>query len=452
MSKFLRCVVAVLVLVVGACTSASDDEVNAGTEASVLGVDATSTDGEPSASTTASTDRSDDGPDATDTTVAAEAVVMRGVSDTEIQLGIGIIDASAFGFDGGDQQAQWQVAIDAVNDAGGIHGRTLVPTYESYSPVGATEPDAACLRLTEDVEVFAFVGFVRESNELCYTESHNTIAINRETPTDDAIDRSNGLLFTAGFTKLAETLRAVEAAAADGLIEGQRIHITSQPTDERLVGPVQEELEALGAEVTGDFTTTSDAGDIPALEQEYDVLVERLLADGVDTIFAAGSTGSGTVGAVERAGADIRVISVSTTAATFVRFGYDPSVVDLRNYAPPTLDAMHAAGINGVPECVDRYEAATGNTVNIGQVDPVPNNFINVVSACQAVELFAAVAEAAGPGLTNDTFIAAAEGLGSVTLTGTSAASLGPNKVGADDTPFVGQVWDADTLAFVAAS
>ncbi len=81
-----------------------------------------------------------------------------------------------------------------------------------------------------------------------------------------------------------------------------------------------------------------------------------------------------------------------------------------------------------------------------------PRNLDLVVRACQTVWLFAAIATAAGPNLTNETFMEAAANLGSFNLPGMSAASLGEGKIGADDSPMVRVVWDPEEEEFVPAS
>ena len=56
----------------------------------------------------------------------------RGVTPTEIRIGITSLNAEMFMFDQGDLAAKWQVAVDAVNAKGGIHGRMLVPFIEVF--------------------------------------------------------------------------------------------------------------------------------------------------------------------------------------------------------------------------------------------------------------------------------------------------------------------------------
>ena len=432
------------------------------------GTDATDTPGDDGSDTEEPTgdDEGDDADDATDDESEADdgtedgddaapdgplTASFRGVTETEIKVGIGYVDASDFGFDIGDIEAQWQAAIDRANDAGGINGRMLAPIFSSFSPVGAVEAEEVCLRFTEDEEVFAFIGFVREDNELCYTELHETIAVNTDTATIEAVERSNGLLFTADATRLGLELLAIDAAAADGLLDGATVHINSSVVDEPLIPDITEALEAAGATVTGSAVQTSPTGDIPAVRAEHDLIVQRADADGADTIYAISDIGLNTTGAVERSGLPITIITSHDNADTYVNFGQDPSAVDLRVFAPRQPEEMYEDNEAGVVECVENYEASSGNTVNVGDPDAVPNNFVATLRACRGVDLFTAIATAAGPDLTNESFVAAAASLGSFDLTAATEASMEADKVGADDTPAEPLVWDSATLTFVPA-
>ena len=451
----LVALLAVLVLLAAAC---GDDDAEEGpdtpSDADITETDETADDGD-SPDADDESGAADDEPDAADgdgTTVDGPLTAsFRGVSETEIRVGIGFVDASDFGFDTGDIEAQWRAAIDRVNEAGGINGRMLAPLFGSFSPVGAVEAEEVCLKFTEDEEVFAFIGFVREDNELCYTELHETIAVNTDTATIESIERSNGLLYTADATRLGLELLAIDAAAEDGLLDGADVHINASVVDEPLVPEITEALEAAGANVTGSAVQSTPTGDVPAVRAEHDLIVQRADADGADTIYAISDIGLNTTGAVERSGLPITIITTHDNADTYVNFGQDPTAVDLRVFAPRQPEEMYDAGEAGVVECVENYEASSGNTVNVGDPDAVPNNFVATLRACRGVDLFAAIATAAGAELTNESFVAAAESLGGFELTAATAASMEADKVGADDTPAEPLMWDPATLSFVPA-
>ena len=375
----------------------------------------------------------------------------RGVSETEIKIGIGLVDVSAFGIDAGDPEAQWQAVFDRVNDAGGVNGRLLAPVYAIYSPVDDAAIEAACVQLVEDEEVFAFVGFVLGDGVLCYTELYGMLAVNTWETAPDVIGRSGGLLFTTQGSVTGRIASLINAADADGLIDGQKIQIHLTADDESLLEPMQELIEAAGGIVTRAMIGTAPPGDLPAAEAETNIWIERAEADGVDAILAYNTTGFGAVGGVERAGSDLAVITDSISRAGYIDLGYDPSQVNLYAYGVPTLHDHYNAGTAGVPECVENYESRSGNVVNVG-TDPSPTNFSPTIRACRGLELFVAIATAAGPVLTQDSFIEAARGLGSFDLTATTSASLGEGKYSADNAPLVRLFWDPEVADFVSGN
>jgi hypothetical protein len=376
----------------------------------------------------------------------------RGVTESEIRIGVAMLDATAFGVDRGDLEAKWQVVIDAVNDAGGVYGRELIPSYSTYPPVGSVAADEACLRLVENVEVFAFVGEARENTELCYTELHNTIAVNAIGISEESIDRSGGLLFTPESPPLRIQELAVAAFARADLIDGEAIWVHALGGKESLIEPVVAAIEAGGGEVVGTSVTVVDGGDIAASARDHDTMVERAIADGATAIYAIDYASLPVAGALVRAGADLTMLTTAGEAADFGNADVDLDLVDVRIASRESLDDMFDRDVNGVRECVDRFEAASGETVNVGDPDAEVKNLRATIRACQAIELFVTVATAAGPDLTNDNFQAAAETIGDFELTGAAAASLGPDKFAADDTPLDVRRWDTGTRSFVPVS
>jgi hypothetical protein len=375
----------------------------------------------------------------------------RGVTETEIQIGIGINDATEFGVDGGDKQTKWQVVIDEVNENGGVLGRTLVPQYQVYPSTGATEQEAACVAHTEDEpKVFAFIGEARQNNELCYTELHDTLAINTFASTEDVIAASKGLLFSSTQSALGVEVQAVRAAGDAGLLEGQGVFVHARAETADLIPPIRAALEDEGATVLGDLVPNAPQGDRTAIQAEADAQIERVKVDGATTVFSISDAGLTMAGAAQRTGSDVTILTTFASGDIYITLGYDPATVDLHVFAPEPLSERYAAGEPGLEECVTRFEEASGEIVNIGVPDPVPDNFGPTINSCKAIDMFVQIATAAGTDLTNDTFTAAAAGIGEFDLVGASAASLGPDKIAADDTALVPLEWDPVNQVFVS--
>ena len=380
----------------------------------------------------------------------------RGVTETEIRIGMTSLDAEMFGFDQGDLASKWQVAVDAVNAAGGINGRMLVPYIDVLNVIGTVEADATCVKFVEDKMVFAFVGWLREDNELCYTERNNTIAVNGNDVTPEAINRSNGLLFATEATKLGIQLNLIAAAAADGLIDGKRVHFSILASEDSLTDPLIESLEAHGATITSVSRVTA-VDDVQAAEANHDVIVQRIADEDPDLVYSLEPALMS--GAMIRAGIDIPQITSESDEDLYLNLGVDPTAIQLHVYAPEQIKTYWDRGDDPlIIECVDNYNNAQitdedGNVeqVNVTEDPSQPINLSLVVRACQTVWLFAAIATAAGPNLTNETFLEAAANLGSIDLPGMSAASMSEGKIGADDSPLVKVIWDPEKEEFVSA-
>ena len=378
----------------------------------------------------------------------------RGVTESEIRIGVTSLDAEMFGFDQGDLAAKWQVAVDAVNAAGGINGRMLVPFIEVIQVIGSVEAEAACVKFVEDEMVFAFVGWLREDNELCYTELNDTIAVNSNDVSPDAISRSNGMLFATEATTLGIELNMIAAAAAEGVLDGKSIHVTTLVTGESLTDPIVAALEAGGAAISS-ITVVTEVGDVSAAEAEHDIIVQRIADEDPDLVYAVESPEL-MAAALLRAGIDIPMISSEASGEEYLNFGVDPSAIQIHVYAQAPLRYIYEQGDPLLEECVENYNNAQitdedGNVevVNVTEDPSLPGNFSLVARACQAVQLFAAIATAAGPNLTNETFLEAAASLGAIDLPGMTAASVYEGKTGADDTPMLKAVWDPDEEEFV---
>ncbi len=378
----------------------------------------------------------------------------RGVTESEIRIGITSLDAEMFGFDQGDLAAKWQVAVDAVNAKGGIHGRMLVPFIEVIQVIGSVEAEAACVRFVEDEMVFAFVGWLREDNELCYTELNDTIAVNANDVSEEAINRSNGMLFATEATTLGIELNMIAAAAAEGVLDGKSIHVIVLATGESMVDPLVAALEAGGATISS-TTIATEVSDVPSAEAEHDIIVQRIADDDPDLVYAA-QTPELTAAALLRAGIDIPMISSEASGEEYLNFGVDPSAIQIHVYAQAPLRYIYEQGNPLLEECVENYNNAQitdedGNVelINVTEDPSLPGNLSILARACQAVHLFTLIATAAGPNLTNETFLAAAANLGSIDMPGMTAASVYEGKTGVDDTPMLKAVWDPDEEEFV---
>jgi hypothetical protein len=169
------------------------------------------------------TAESDDGP-------VELTASFRGVTDDAIRVGVVAIDfdrlaAAGVEMNSGDAGAIYTAALEAINDRGGILGRELEITTETYLPAGNVEADEACVRLTEDLEVFMVVGAIRLDQVLCYTDAHETAAIAISQQNQERIDKSKAPYVTVRGRTDTRSIAWVDAMVDAGVFEGETVGV-----------------------------------------------------------------------------------------------------------------------------------------------------------------------------------------------------------------------------------
>lgn len=428
MHRSLRWLLAALAIVVAACST--DDASTTGTPAEEVS--------DPSAAQVAPAEPSGSS---------------RGVTDDTIKLGISIFDLSAIGRDNGDVRAKYQVAIDAINDSGGVLGRRIEPFYAEFSPLDTATGEAACVYLTEDEEVFAVIGAQNGDYVLCYTELNDTIFLSPRALTAAQIARSTAPAISVSTTGDRQVREGLEAMAAHGLLDGARVAVhTSSEGQDQLELAVQV-LDEFGVEVVSETIATDQGGDIAASRAEMSVFAQRWDADGATLVVSVGDGGNWEVAtALGDAGLDMAMAATQPAAEASVYENYGADLAGLEgavSTATLSYADMYDLDVLGVRECVARFEEASGEAVNLRPETGEVANLTTTVWACQLTELFVQIAEAAGSDLTNDSFLAAFQSATDLSATALEAGSGAPGKWHIDDSLPALAYWDADAGEFV---
>ncbi|MCY3637382.1 MAG: ABC transporter substrate-binding protein [bacterium] len=376
----------------------------------------------------------------------------RGVTAEAIKIGIVIIDIAMIGRSNGDVEAKWQAVIDDVNANGGVLGRRLEPVYVTYSLLGDVATEAACVELTQDEQVFAAMGPLL-SNLNCFTDVNETIFISAFTISQEEFDRSKAVAIGPGALPARSAVIGVEALVGAGVFDGPvAVHVAADTGSER--DHYVDALVAAGIEVVSETAATDTGGDIAASEAEMQAFAQRWQADGAEIIFGVGSGAVlGIVAGLDRGPYRPAVVFVGP-------IGLDIQLYRDLGYSTDSLEGAIALGSLGfedlalagepsVTACIERFEAASGETVNISPEEGEVVNLNTTIWACQAVEVFTQIATAAGADLTNDSFRAAAERGLSLDVTANSAASVGAGKFDISDGAPILLVFDPPSDAFV---
>jgi len=423
----------VLALFAAACgddsTTTAGDETTTTTEA---------------ATTTAAPDDPDDPPDDT----VPDFVLtdsFRGVTAETITIGYSSIDFEWLNNDFNLDLAFVNNApiADAIaawhNENGGVLGRDIVLVHETYLPVGPTSADEVCVKLTENQEIFAVLGGfagpgAADVNE-CFTELHDTVLI-AAAPRADQAERAGGL-WVASDMSLDRRNPAVARLMADaGVLDdlGSMAVIASNQDEAVLAEGMADALREEGVDVAfSDFVTTT--GDRLATGADVGIWIERARTAGVSTIVLLGE-------------GEFRNQEFFVQAPDFTYImGNGDAITDWQSIPPEGLSAETRVLSNnngpdvgafddpGLVECIDVVEEALGVEVLATSQLPEgdPNYFSGTVGVCRTFSLFVQIAEAAGPDLTNDSWIAALDNVPDLSLPGYTFASLSSDKVDARD-------------------
>ena len=174
----------------------------------------------------------DVGSDAPGTTAPIELTAShRGVTEDVIRVGILTFDwdgLAALGVDFGRSNSEdlYVGALEEINDRGGIHGRMLEPHPVTFLPVGSTGSDAACVELTEDVEIFVVTGTPLNDQILCFTELHETAALVANGLTAQRQERARAPYAAVIAQAEERTAAFIELMEEAGVLDGATIGVS----------------------------------------------------------------------------------------------------------------------------------------------------------------------------------------------------------------------------------
>lgn len=428
MTRRLLAALTLAALVAAGCSS-GDDTTNV-------------TDPGPDATTSTPDSADTEPPDETDptvTTATTEPVELtasfRGVTEDVIRVGIVGVDfdrlaAAGVDFNSGDAAAVYTAALEAINDRGGILGRRLELTTERYLPIGGTEADAICARLTGDLEVFIVVGAIRLDQVLCYTELNDTAVISINQQNQERIDRSTAPYVTVRGRNDTRTVAWVEAMVDAGVLEGETVGVLGAvDADEELYEETVAALRAAGIDPV-EGLAASNSGDINANEAAIQIILEKFRAEGVTVTVHASpvATGLGTAAEIgyETTWLQNPAIGAGTLTTEGVDLSYVDGMLSLMPTPVGTVDQPTMADDPAVGECVASIEAHGEETVDFA-LGADAGNLNHAINACGIATILELAFTAAGAELTYDSLATALAGLGEFSMAGFPSASLGPD-------------------------
>ncbi|HWM22941.1 MAG TPA: ABC transporter substrate-binding protein, partial [Ilumatobacteraceae bacterium] len=382
----------------------------------------------------------------------------RGVTADSITIGVLLLDAqkllenAGVELNWGDNQGQYQSAIDAINEAGGVLGRQIEPIYVFVDPLSETGYQEACVQLTEDEEVFAVVGFTRPADAaLCYAETGDTPFVGYLSDiTSDVMARATLPIITSN--ALPERLdRALVSVVADaGELEGKTIAVIGNTEGSNQL--IADTLTELGYEAVSQTVTAAPTDDAVADAAEFDIVVQKWISEGVDFVFDTAGLDR-QLAAANRAGFEATFATSTPSILSLSRFDSGATEAEVARtlvVAEPSIELLVDQGHEPTVSCVERWD--TNHPEEPAVFFPTEDeldNLIRIARTCQQIGTFALIAEAAGPDLTTESFAAAVGDVGSFDIAMLPFASLSADKWDANDVVTLFR-WDSTQQDFIA--
>jgi len=375
-----------------------------------------------------------------------------GVTPDRIRIGLLVPTSASIGSTSDQraiQVAEFEAAVEAVNRAGGIHGRTIElvdATYDVFDQDSGTR--ASCLQLADDAKVFAAFNTTGYGppGALCLTREKGVPFLQGSGHPEEVYGQANGL-YSSTFDNQTRNFRNMVQILHDlGALDGRKVGVLG--TEWIGLRREQEEgivdtLRSLGYDpyvywLSGD--PVSSQGQIP-------VAVQQMRSNGVTAVLL---------------GADF--VSGQSFAQTASGQGYTPfyGAADPWSYSTDYVVANMPASFDGsitttawrsydhrvdVPEpavdaqCAKDFEDRTG--IQIDRANDPDALYTGTLLACGVVQRFVRAAQAVGPDLTRARLVQAIGGLGTfdVPFAG-GPATYRPDKLDGADF-YRPQVWRA---------
>ncbi len=341
-----------------------------------------------------------------------------GVTEDTVKIGVNYVDTGALvavglNYDLGDFEGAYQALFDAINADGGINGRMLEAVFAPIDPTGPTSADAACLKLTEDDDVFLITGFFLNDAVLCPLDAHETAVVGgMMTPARVELAKAPWITDLPD-TDLPESV--LETLAETGELDGSVAVFAATQDRTTMEDIVLPKLDELGIETVDTAVMDAPVDDTAALQSNVSLISERFESSGADTIVLVGPAAANWP--LYQVESDYRPKLLFLDVVAARAFGTNAAVADTSQ-----LDTSISGGPYGpdqarweaMADCVAILDAA-------GATSPPPDDFdVNDRSnqpyqagffACPNMALVTALLEAAGEDLNYGTLQAAMDGL-----------------------------------------
>ena len=377
-----------------------------------------------------------------------------GVTDTEIKLGVSLLDfkcipAKYVSSIYVDQPQAYNAFIDNINEHGGINGRLIKPYFHTICPVQPNAALTSCTTFTDDDQVFAVVGSMYDptgDSQLCVARQHKTVLIT-DGLSQDMIDKAPpGFLLSPGITSDRRLKVVMGLVKSRHILDGKKVAVLSATTATAQVDSVVDPiLKSIGVEQGSRAVLQISGLDTTTPQTQLQSFLEKWKIEHVNALILVGPDASSQdfVNKIKSEIPEMQLIADTTSVAESgqadVVAGIKPNPYDGIITAEGRIHLEHSQTKN-YAYCRDIFEKQTGIKI------PLPNVVVklpsgqqndiygNAEDACSYVTMFQDIAEHIGKHLNNANWTSTVNDLGPVKVMNTDFATLHAGKYDADDT------------------
>jgi len=389
-------------------------------------------------------------------TSPASTVLGVGVTPTTVKVGIALVDFNCISqFVSSirvNQEQPYNAYINDINEHGGVAGKRIIPVYESYCPIGSSQPLALCTKFTEDDKVFAVLGdFVDFSgdSQTCLAKDHNTVLMTFELSQAIMNQSPPGLIVLPGINPERDDSVLFGLLQRQHTLSGKKVAVLGEVDSQNTVtSSVEPGLKQLGVQTGSTAILNITGADTSAAQDQLDSFIEKWKSEHVDALFVSGTEVSSQQ-FIERVRAEMPGVLLITDATATDVLGYGQQE-QRAHRSPNPYEGIITAGGQTSHEydqssnwkyCATIYQKQTGQVPpNAEAVVPGPNGktldtYGGINDSCQLLTMFHDIAVRVGPVLNNENWVRTVNSYGPIRNVGSGPyASLHAGKYDVDDT------------------
>jgi hypothetical protein len=389
------------------------------------------------------------------TTAAKNQTLGQGVTDTQVKLGVSLIDFSCIRqFTDNireNQDKNYNIYINDVNANGGVAGRKIVPVYHTFCPINQQQVSSGCTQFAEDDKVFAVVGNVYDTSgsvQVCLAKQHKIPIMSFQLSKAIEDKAPGGLMIYPGNNPERLDAVIVKQLKDQNTLAGKKIAIVGGSANVKSIkDSLEPAVKSLGIPTgTTAILNVGTTGDTTAAQTQLDSFIDTWKGEGTNALFITGTEVASKqfVEKIRKAMPDVTLVTDIQDVRTFGReekaAKMNPNPYEgILSTTGPTAQEYQTS--DNWKFCEAIYQKATGKLPpQPTDVIKFPDGKINddygsIDDACQLINLFKSIGDKIGKPLNSENWQNAVNTYGPIVDRGGGQyASLTQGKYDTNDT------------------